>query len=145
MILRPVRPTDAHQIATIHHTAYATAMPWLAVAHSEAEDQWFFKHRVLPNQSVQIANVDGITVGVIACESGWIEPLPISPPPIAIWHQGRALGIYVTCLACPQLWTFQRNTGAQLFYTWHGFVEVEHTDGTGNEEREPDVRMLWAA
>jgi hypothetical protein len=32
---------------------------------------------------------------------------------------------------------------ARRFYERHGFVAVEHTDGAGNEEREPDVRFLW--
>jgi hypothetical protein len=27
--------------------------------------------------------------------------------------------------------------------TRHGFTEVELTDGSGNEEREPDVRLAW--
>ena len=39
-----------------------------------------------------------------------------------------------------KLWTFQRNAGARRFYERNGFVAVEFGDGTGNEEREPDVR-----
>ena len=39
-----------------------------------------------------------------------------------------------------KLWTFQRNAGARRFYERNGFVAVEFTDGSGNEEREPDVR-----
>ena len=41
-----------------------------------------------------------------------------------------------------QLWAFQSNTGALRFYERHGFVAVEETDGD-NEERAPDVRMVW--
>ena len=41
------------------------------------------------------------------------------------------------------LWVFESNTPAQAFYTRHGLVEREHTDGSGNEEREPDLRMEW--
>jgi len=32
---------------------------------------------------------------------------------------------------------------ARRFYGREGFVEVEHTDGAGNEEGEPDVRLEW--
>ena len=39
-----------------------------------------------------------------------------------------------------KLWTFQRNAGARRFYERNGFVAVEFGDGSGNEEREPDVR-----
>jgi ribosomal protein S18 acetylase RimI-like enzyme len=42
-----------------------------------------------------------------------------------------------------QLWVFETNVGAQRFYRRHGFVEVERTDGAGNEEKAPDIRMAW--
>ena len=43
------------------------------------------------------------------------------------------------------LWTFQSNTRAQEFYRRHGFTEVRRTDGSANEERVPDVRMVWGS
>ena len=42
------------------------------------------------------------------------------------------------------LWVFESNRRAQAFYERHGFVAVERTDGTGNEEQEPDIRYAWA-
>lgn len=42
-----------------------------------------------------------------------------------------------------QLWTFQRKARARRFYKARGFVAVEQTDGSRNEEKEPDVRYLW--
>ena len=41
------------------------------------------------------------------------------------------------------LWVFESNDPARRFYARHGLVELEHTDGSGNEERMPDVRMVW--
>jgi len=41
------------------------------------------------------------------------------------------------------LWVFQRNTVAIAFHERHGFRIAELTDGSGNEEREPDARMVW--
>jgi GNAT superfamily N-acetyltransferase len=41
------------------------------------------------------------------------------------------------------LWVFQRNAGALRFYAREGFAEVERTDGARNDERLPDVRMVW--
>ena len=32
---------------------------------------------------------------------------------------------------------------ARRFYAREGFVEVDWTDGAGNEEHEPDVRCRW--
>jgi hypothetical protein len=42
------------------------------------------------------------------------------------------------------LWTFVTNTGARRFYERHGFVAVETTDGSHNEEAAPDIRFVWA-
>ena len=41
------------------------------------------------------------------------------------------------------LWTFQVNGAARRFYERHGFTEVERTDGSHNDEHEPDVRYVW--
>jgi ribosomal protein S18 acetylase RimI-like enzyme len=43
-----------------------------------------------------------------------------------------------------RLWVFQRNTGARDFYEHHGFRLVELTDGSGNEEKEPDALYEWS-
>jgi GNAT superfamily N-acetyltransferase len=63
--------------------------------------------------------------------------------------RGRGLGDRFVGLAkerSPEglhLWTFQVNKPAHRFYERHGFVAVEFTDGSTNEEREPDVRYVW--
>jgi chorismate mutase len=41
------------------------------------------------------------------------------------------------------LWVFVSNAPARGFYHRRGLVELEHTDGSDNEERAPDVRMAW--
>ena len=49
----------------------------------------------------------------------------------------------IACAASHRLslWTFQRNATARRFYKAHGFKAVSETDGSSNEEPEPDV--LW--
>ncbi len=42
-----------------------------------------------------------------------------------------------------RLWVFQKNEGARRFYERHGFRLVELTDGSRNEEREPDALYEW--
>jgi hypothetical protein len=42
-----------------------------------------------------------------------------------------------------QLWTFQTNGPVQRFYERQGFVCVEQTDGSRNEERAPDMRHVF--
>jgi hypothetical protein len=36
------------------------------------------------------------------------------------------------------------NVKARRFYERRGFAVVEMTDGRGNEEKEPDIRLVWA-
>ncbi|NUR05809.1 MAG: chorismate mutase [Nocardioidaceae bacterium] len=41
------------------------------------------------------------------------------------------------------LWVFESNHAARAFYARHGLVELERTDGSGNEEKAPDLRLAW--
>jgi GNAT superfamily N-acetyltransferase len=42
-----------------------------------------------------------------------------------------------------RLYTFQVNHRARRFYEQNGFVAEFFGEGTGNEERQPDVRYAW--
>ena len=42
-----------------------------------------------------------------------------------------------------RLWVFQRNEPAIAFYRARGFRETLRTDGSANEEREPDALFEW--
>jgi hypothetical protein len=42
-----------------------------------------------------------------------------------------------------QFWVFQQNERARNFYEAHGAVAAKFTDGSGNEEKTPDVRYEW--
>jgi len=43
-----------------------------------------------------------------------------------------------------ELWVFQRNGPALAFYHARGFRETLRTDGSANEEHEPDALFEWA-
>jgi GNAT superfamily N-acetyltransferase len=86
---------------------------------------------------------DNVMTGVIAFRDDWIEQLYVLPE-----AQGRGVGTELLDVAKRaskrlQLWTFQRNAQARRFYQARGFLQVEQTDGAGNEEKEPDARYLW--
>ena len=92
---------------------------------------------------VDVAMREGRVCGFIARQDGFIQALYV-----ADGARGQGVGTALVQQAQAQmraleLWTFQANTGAQRFYQRHGFVEVERTDGTRNEERLPDIRMTW--
>ena len=142
--LRRLTADEMDQAATIHRAALDDRLPWLAGLHASAEDRAFFRDRVFTQCEVWGA-IDGGIVGFIAFREGWIDHLYVLPG----WQGldfGRALlRIAKAASTSLQLWTFQRNEPARRFYERNGFVPVEWTDGSGNEEREPDVLYCWNA
>ncbi len=131
-------------IAQAHVDARRVAMPWLPLVHSFEETVRFFADFVIPNQTVLVAVLEEGVVGFIAIEGEWIEHLYISPA-----HQGIGIGQELLLRAKAMrpdglmLWTFVGNDRARTFYEKRGFVAVEFTDGSRNEERTPDVRYQW--
>jgi GNAT superfamily N-acetyltransferase len=142
-MLRKLELADMDTAALIHRTALNHALPWLAQLHTPEEDRRFFRERVF--QSCEVwGSVDRTTIiGMIAFREGWIDQLYVLPK-----GQGRGVGTELLEVAKSshkrlQLWTFQRNSHACRFYESRGFSVVEKTDGTRNEEREPDVLYSW--
>lgn len=124
--------------------SFAAALPSVRRAHDDDEVRAWFSHVVVPRHETWVAVVDSGVVGVLVLEAGELEQLYLDPS----WR-GRGLGDRFMTLAKQRrpdglaLWTFQVNEPARRFYERHGFLAVEHTDGSGNEEREPDVRYVW--
>jgi putative acetyltransferase len=114
-------------------------MSYLPALHSDEQTRRFFA-RVLREQAVHVAVVDGTVIGFAAVHEGWLHHLYVEPG----WH-GRGIGSALLRAACDgldhvQLWVFQANDGARRFYERHGFALGELTDGAGNEEQQPDAR-----
>ena len=134
---------DMDAAARVHRAAFDDRLPWLAGLHTPDEDRSYFHGTVFETCETWGAfSVAGL-VGFIAFRDGWIDQLYVLPG-------GQYSGIGTTLLRIAQprfatlsLWTFQRNAGARAFYEARGFKAAEFTDGSGNEEREPDVRFEW--
>jgi GNAT superfamily N-acetyltransferase len=142
--IRPARPEDAVAIAQAHIDARRVAMPWLPVVHSFEETVRFFGDFVIPNQVVLVAELEEGVVGFIAIAGEWVEHLYVAPS-----HQGIGIGdalLHKAKKLRPEslmLWNFEQNHRARAFYERRGFVAIEFTDGSRNEERTPDVRYQW--
>jgi GNAT superfamily N-acetyltransferase len=142
--IRPARADDALAIAQAHVDARRVAMPWLPIIHSFEETVNFFGDFVIPLQQVFVAELEEGVVGFIAIYGEWVEHLYVGPA-----HQGMGIGDALLQKAKElrpeglMLWTFERNQRARTFYQRRGFVAVEITDGSRNEERTPDVRYQW--
>ena len=157
---------DAPAVADVWLRSFAGALPTVHKAHSDDEVRSWIRVVVVPDHETWVATVDGEVVAMMVLDAGSggpdaagsggaasggaasgggeIDQLYVDPP-----SQGLGLGsrlIEVAKRRFPAglaLWTFQVNTVAQRFYERHGFVAVDRTDGSGNEEKEPDVRYRW--
>ncbi len=121
----------------------AVSLPFPPVLHSPKEDVAFFAERVLPQQCVMVAEEGDIVAGFAAYEGTWLLRLYVRP-------QAQNRGVGSTLLSCArveraelQLWCFQANEGARRFHARRGVREVRLADGENNEERMPDVLLLW--
>ncbi|MBL4878611.1 MAG: GNAT family N-acetyltransferase [Hyphomonas sp.] len=130
-------------------------MPWLPVIHSPDEELEFFRNQVLPDQTVIVADNMDQVAGFAAYTHGWLNHLYVAPD---AWRGGIGSELLRQVQAASssellrqvqaassslQLWTFQGNTTARRFYARFRFEEVEFTNGRRNEEKMPDVRMVW--
>jgi putative acetyltransferase len=140
----PVRragPDDAAEIAALFGRSRAAAMPWLPVLHTPDEDRAFFAREVTDATGWVVEDA-GRVLGFAVTRQGWLNHLYVDDD-----CQGRGVGTAllerVLQDAGPglQLWAFQQNYRARAFYSARGFVEIDRTGGSGNEERTPDVLL----
>lgn len=145
MTLRRAEPAEAAAVARLHVLTREVCLPYLPRPSDMDEVIDYFAAEVLPKTEVWVSEEDGDLHAFIAFTSDWIEHLYVHPE-----RQGRGLGDALLAKARAgsrdlQLWTFQKNVQARRFYEARGFVAEEETDGSGNMEREPDVRYRWRA
>lgn len=144
-VFRKLCRDDMAETASVHRTSFKERLPWLAQLHTPEEDRGYWRGHLFATCDIWGAERDGTLLGVIAFRTDWVDQLYILPS-----VQGQGIGSRLLDIAKgahPQLflWTFQRNTPARRFYETRGFVATEETDGSGNEENEPDVLYRWPA
>jgi GNAT superfamily N-acetyltransferase len=141
--LRRAVAADAEAVAAIHIAAFRATYRF-PLAHSDDDVRAWVAEHLLPETETWVAEHEGAVVAFCSLRDGWLDQLYVAPG-----HTGRGIGSRLLGLAKEreptglQLWTFQVNDGARRFYERHGFRAVEVTDGSGNEERQPDVRYAW--
>ena len=121
---------------------------WFApLIHPDDNVRRWIRQTLVPSGRVTVATVDGRVVGFVAAlrnDCGWIEHLYLLPEWIdrgigtrLLEHARRLLGPPI------RLYTFQANERARWFYERRGFRAIAFGDGSGNEERRPDVLYEW--
>lgn len=135
---------DGDAVADVYLRSRKELMPGVPLAHSdEAVREWIRRH-LIPSRRTTVAVVDDQVVGFLAvstdAEGSWIDQLYVHPT----WV-GRGIGTTLLDLARGQLsppirlYTFQINRRARSFYERRGFRAIAFGDGSGNEEKCPDV------
>lgn len=146
LTLRPATVEDAEALASLFLTAREAAFPSMPrPVHPDADVRRWVRSRVdADGVEMWLAERDDVPVALLLIEGDWLHSLYVAPE-----LTGRGIGATMLDLAKSLrpdglgLWVFETNLGAQRFYARHGFAEVRRTDGSDNEEHQPDVEMAW--
>jgi GNAT superfamily N-acetyltransferase len=121
---------------------FVDTTPWMPRVHTRAED---LAHaaRMIDFGWVTVAEQGDQIVGFLARNGVELNALYVA-------RTARNDGVGSAFVARAQaviehldVWTFQANAGAQRFYLRHGFTEMSRTDGAENDEKLPDIRLVW--
>lgn len=143
LTVRPATPDDLDGLAALVQVTRRAAEPDLPpLRQGPVELRTFLESRVALGE-VWLAE-DEQPAGVAILTRDWLHSLYVGPR-----HQGRGIGSVLLELVKAQrpggfgLWVFAANDSARGFYRRHGLIELEHTDGSANDEGAPDIRMVW--
>lgn len=141
IILRAARQTDAGAVGAIL-SEFIDTTPWMPRVHTRAEDL-SFAGMMIDRGWVTVAEVGGAVRGFAACDGPEVNALYVARAARNQRIGTRLLQHLKAQAPALTLWTFQANRRAQQFYARHGFAEVARSDGAGNDEKLPDVRLAW--
>jgi GNAT superfamily N-acetyltransferase/chorismate mutase len=145
LALRPATAADLPALAEIHLAARRSAGDaFPAGVHPDDDVRAWVAGWDLATYDVWLATVGAQVAGYARWTTTWLDDLYVHPD-----HQGGGVGtaLFETVAAHrPEgfcLWVFVSNEPARAFYRRHGCLELELTDGSGNEEQAPDIRVAW--
>ena len=139
-------PTRAHlwhvpQMAAILR-GFARRTPWLPGVRPWATDLRVMA-RITRRGWVRVLHDRRGPAAFIARDGAHVHALYVHPR-----AQGRGLGSALLDdakqgAARLELWVAEANGPARAFYAAQGFAEAGRSDGSGNDERVPDIHLLW--
>ena len=141
MRLAPARPRDAARLALIL-SDWIRETRWMPDLHTPEEDAYFLRRLIDTSEVITLRNWRG-PQGFLARDGEVIHALYLRPAARGRGHGTRLLDAAKARAPRLTLWAFQANDKARAFYAREGFAEVETTDGSNNDEKLPDVRLVW--
>jgi chorismate mutase len=146
LVVRPAEPEESDALAALYGRSRAAAHPAMPPAlHTAQEDRAWFAARLRDGEhDAWVAERDGMLLGYALLTATWLDHLFVEP-------DGQGAGVGTVLLDAVKglrpdgfcLWVFESNAPARSFYARRGLAELERTDGSGNEEQAPDVKMAW--
>lgn len=143
--LRPGTAHDAARLTALFVAARAAAYPAMPHSiHPPHEIQAWFRELLEGDRETWVAERDGALVGYLVLDPAWLDSLYVRPD-----LTGQGIGSALFDLAKSlrpggfSLWVFESNVRAREFYLRRGMHETERTDGADNEEKAPDIMMVW--
>jgi GNAT superfamily N-acetyltransferase len=143
--VREALPDEWVAVADLYSDARRAAVPQMPPAiHSDDEHREYYRRHVFEgdDHTVWVADAAGELLGVAICTPTFLDGLYVRAD---LTGQGiGSLLLDVVDATHPdgyELWVFESNVRARRLYERRGLVEVERTDGSGNEEGAPDIRM----
>ena len=141
MRITRARLSDTRPLALILK-AWIRETSWMPKLYTEQEDMRFVR-RLIQDNDVSVLRGWGGVKAFLARDGEMIHALYCAPRARGYGYGAQLLAGAKARSNKLQLWCFQENSGARAFYAREGFVEVEETDGGGNDEKLPDVRLVW--
>lgn len=143
VVLRRAAAEDADAVAEVYLRSFHGAYRF-PLAHTDDEVRSWIHEVLIATRETWVAVAGDTVIGMMVLHGAELDQLYIAPG----WT-GRGIGGGLVELAKGlragglSLFTFQVNEGARRFYERHGFVLIDESDGSRNEERQPDVRYAW--
>ena len=141
--MRPLRTGESDTIAEVFIASFR-GLTFLPTIHTDDQIRTWIRDQMVPAHEVWVAEVAGRIVGFAALSEDLLGHFYVYPK-----HQSRGIGTALLDVVKRErqkgfrFWVFQRNEGARRFYERHSCRLVELTDGSGNEEKEPDALYEW--
>ena len=140
-MIRRARAEDADTVAALFRRSYGT-LTFLPTLHTPEEDRAYFGG-VIAEREVWVYGEPERIVGFVALTDDVLTDLYVEPDRRRTGIGSELLEHAKSRRDSFELWVFQRNESARRFFEERGCRLVRLTDGSGNEEREPDALYAW--
>lgn len=134
---------DMPEVARLFRISRESELPYLPILHTPEEDLEYFSGVMFPNKTIDLLKDKDKLLGFACADADWIHHLYLLPEAIGKGYGAKLLKSARTYRSRMKLWVFKKNERAIKFFEKHGFHRIKETDGSENEENEPDILMHW--